>query len=191
MRGPLVRFRGFVVLALALVLLATPVATGSAGQLGGSRAAGSSPPPGPSSLQASYTVPYGPNETCNPDDVTLGFLGVAEGGTAPFSYTWDFGDHSPLGHGGSVQHTYSVWAPPQVTLWIVDSKGANASYMGAPPVQPVWLCSVQSSQAVLIAGVPVADFLLVILAILIAIPILLTVRRSRLRRREGPRTPPR
>jgi len=170
-----------VVLAVALGLVSLLPLAGAAP----AGPAGSAPPPGPTSLQVSYSVEYGPNETCDPDTVTLGFLAVPEGGTAPYNISWDFGDGSPAGQGEAVQHTYAHWAPPNVTVRVVDAKGQNSSYTSAPAVQPVWLCTTPASP-VSILGVPIAYVLVAGLVGIAVIAVGWRVRHSRALRRPRP-----
>lgn len=47
-------------------------------------------------------------------------------GTAPFTYTWDFGDGSPIGNGNPISHSYTLAGTYDVTL-TVDCKCGTAS----------------------------------------------------------------
>ena len=56
----------------------------------------------------------------------IDFTATVLTGTAPFTYTWNFGDGSPLGSGNPVSHSYSVDGTYDVTL-TVDCKCGTAS----------------------------------------------------------------
>ena len=47
-------------------------------------------------------------------------------GTAPFTYTWDFGDGSPIGNGNPISHSYTLAGTYDVTL-TVECKCGTAS----------------------------------------------------------------
>lgn len=62
---------------------------------------------------------------------------------APLTYTWDFGDGTPLVEGQSVKHTFANSGEYQATLTVVDGFGAKDTkiatiYVGstAPVVTP-------------------------------------------------------
>ncbi len=55
------------------------------------------------------------------------FYGNATGGSPPYGFTWSFGDGSrPVG-GQDVTHAYLGPAVYNVTLWVTDALGDNAS----------------------------------------------------------------
>lgn len=56
----------------------------------------------------------------------IDFTATVLTGTAPFTYTWDFGDGSPIGNGNPISHTYTTAATYNVTL-TVDCKCGTAS----------------------------------------------------------------
>src|SRR3989449_3525158 len=76
------------------------------------------PPP----LTASFTF-----LSSNPTNGTaVAFTAAATGGTAPYSYSWSFGDGTSA-TGASPTHTYSKVGPYTVTVTATDSNGATSS----------------------------------------------------------------
>src|SRR2546422_9316869 len=76
----------------------------------------------PLALSASFTFsPSNPN-----NGTTVAFTALASGGTAPYSYSWSFGDGTSA-TGASPTHTYSNVGPYNVTLTTTDSNGATSS----------------------------------------------------------------
>src|SRR3989449_3207405 len=76
------------------------------------------PPP----LTASFTLlPSNPTS-----GTAVAFTAVASGGTAPYSYSWNFGDGTSA-TGASPTHTYSKVGPYTVTVMATDSNGATSS----------------------------------------------------------------
>ena len=57
--------------------------------------------------------------------LTVAFSAAASGGTAPYTYSWDFGD-GKSGTGSTTQHSYSGLGPYTVILTAMDSTGATA-----------------------------------------------------------------
>ncbi|TMI07585.1 PKD domain-containing protein, partial [Candidatus Bathyarchaeota archaeon] len=73
------------------------------------------PPPPPPTLTASFT--YNPSSPETGQQVT--FTGTTSGGTAPYSYTWNFADGS-TGTGSTTIHTYGSPGSFTVTLTVKD-----------------------------------------------------------------------
>jgi PKD repeat protein len=71
---------------------------------------------------------------------TFLFEADAQGGTEPYTYSWNFGDGSQQGNEQSTTHTYVNPGTYQVTLTVTDSAGQSASDTGqvtvSPPVGP-------------------------------------------------------
>ena len=76
----------------------------------------------PANLTASFTVSIGNPSTGE----TVSFKGTATGGTAPYTYSWNFGD-SATTIGNPVSHTYATAGTYQATLTVSDSAGHVAS----------------------------------------------------------------
>ncbi len=55
------------------------------------------------------------------------FSGGAVGGVPPYSFTWNFGDSSPVAHSEDPVHTYNGSGVYTVVLAVVDSEGAQAT----------------------------------------------------------------
>jgi hypothetical protein len=105
----------------------------------------------------------------------------ATGGTAPFSYAWDFGDGARQ-TGPVASHEYSNAGTYTVTLWINDSGGGHAV--------EYWVVSVSPAPTVLdLPAVNVAQLELIaafiILALLVAAVLIMAMRRSRKMREES------
>src|SRR3989475_4183808 len=76
----------------------------------------------PPALSASFTfLPSNPTS-----GTAVAFTAVASGGTAPYSYSWSFGDGTSA-TGASPTHTYSKVGPYTVTVTATDSNGATSS----------------------------------------------------------------
>src|SRR6266581_3673919 len=54
------------------------------------------------------------------------FTGTASGGTAPYTFSWTFGDGA-TGNGNPVTHTYTTSGSYTATLSVTDSKGATGA----------------------------------------------------------------
>jgi PKD repeat protein len=81
------------------------------------------PPPEGEPLTASFSVDSTNGDTA---PATFAFEADAEGGTEPYTYSWDFGD-GQQGNGQSITHTYVNPGTYQVTLTVTDSAGQTAS----------------------------------------------------------------
>jgi PKD domain len=66
---------------------------------------------------------------------TFLFEADAQGGTEPYSYSWDFGDQQQ-GTGISVHHTYQQAGTYTVTLAVIDSTGQDISVTREVNVRP-------------------------------------------------------
>ncbi|MDQ3852586.1 MAG: PKD domain-containing protein, partial [Thermoproteota archaeon] len=89
-------------------------------------------PDGGESLTASFTIDSTDGDTA---PATFLFEADAQGGTAPYSYTWDFGD-GQRDNEQSPTHTYQNPGTYQVTLTVTDSAGQTASDTGQVTVSP-------------------------------------------------------
>jgi len=54
---------------------------------------------------------------------SLTLIAAATGGAAPYTYSWNFGDRSPVGIGVSVGHTYTNPGTYNVVVFVNDSRG--------------------------------------------------------------------
>lgn len=66
-------------------------------------------------LDAEFTVAV--------DGLTAYFAASADGGTAPYTFEWDFGDYSSRAYGPSASHTYTFTGTFYVRLYVKDSAG--------------------------------------------------------------------
>ena len=76
----------------------------------------------PLPLTASFT--FTPSAPIN--GTAVAFASSATGGTAPYTYSWNFGDGTSA-TGASPTHTYSKVGPYNVTVTTTDSNGATSS----------------------------------------------------------------
>ncbi|MDE1819983.1 MAG: PKD domain-containing protein [Euryarchaeota archaeon] len=85
-----------------------------------------SPPPPPNGtgyLEISIDV----RPATGPAPLTVHFTGFAQGGQAPYTYSWNFGDNTSTANGSSVFHTYAVQGVYVAALFVSDSVGDQAS----------------------------------------------------------------
>ncbi len=75
--------------------------------------------PTPCNLTYSYTVT--PNNT-------VSFTSTITGGTAPFTYSWNFGDASMTSSLQNPSHNYSTTGAYGVTLTVTDSRAVTCTY---------------------------------------------------------------
>jgi PKD repeat protein len=73
------------------------------------------------------TVSASANETRGAPPLAVGFTGLVQGGTPPFTATWDFGDGSPVATTLNTTHTYTLAGTYAASLAVADSKGFSAS----------------------------------------------------------------
>jgi hypothetical protein len=94
-----------------------------------------------SGLAANFSEGSQFSGSCDPITVTVTLNGTAIDGVPPYDFTWDFADHSSLGLGPDVRHTYAGYGNFDVTLWVVDAVGDNVSVthevIAPPPPCPV------------------------------------------------------
>lgn len=85
-------------------------------------------------------APLGVSFTFDPTSPLAGqsidFDGAVSSGTAPFTYTWDFGDGSLLTTGDPITHSYALAGTYPVTLTVTNQYG-SASYSASLVVSPV------------------------------------------------------
>ena len=62
---------------------------------------------------------------CGPVNTTVCFNGTSKGGVGPYTYTWDFGDGSPVVSGQSPCHVYDAAGTYTVTMTSRDSLGST------------------------------------------------------------------
>ncbi len=83
--------------------------------------------------------------------LTCDFTGSAQGGTAPYTFSWSFGD-GQTGSGSTVSHTYTSTGTFTVTMYVNDSAGHSANpYHLTVSVNP----TISGQLAVALAASPV------------------------------------
>jgi PKD repeat protein len=102
----------------------------------------------------------------------LTFRATVDGGTAPVTYAWLFGDGSKATTGPSVGHVYGSPGTYKVTLWVNDSGGGSAMKTLSVTVAAAPLS---------IAGLPALEFgaLLGILLVVVVVASVVIVRPRR------------
>jgi hypothetical protein len=116
---------------------------GTAGQCipdeptGGATEGGGEEPPTISEQQQPLTASFSIDST-NGDTAPATFLfeADAQGGTGPYTYSWDFGDGSPQGNEQFIHHTYEQAGTYIVTLTVTDSVGQTVSDTREVSVRP-------------------------------------------------------
>ena len=78
---------------------------------------------GQSLLDWDLTVTASADKTVGPAPLSVGFSGLATGGTAPYTYEWTFGDASAPSTSQSPSHTYTVPGYYNATLTVTDARG--------------------------------------------------------------------
>ena len=101
-------------------------------------------------LTASFTVSANP--TVN-SPVT--FTATVAGGTTPYSYSWSFGDSSPLGTTNPVTHTYTTKGAKTVTLTVTDVNTATTTSSQTVNLAPLPLAASFTVSANPAVGSPV------------------------------------
>jgi PKD repeat protein len=76
---------------------------------------------------APVTVTATANALCGTAPLNVCFSGTATGGLPPYSYSWNFGDNSPVVIGVAPCHIYSSAGNFSVTLSVTDSIGNESS----------------------------------------------------------------
>ena len=79
-------------------------------------------------------------------DSPANFTGNANGGVAPYTYSWAFGDGS-IGTGNTTSHTYSSSGALIVTLTVTDATSASQSFTESITVLPSTLVFSQKTSA--------------------------------------------
>src|SRR5207245_10593498 len=64
------------------------------------------------------------------------FTATATGGTAPYTFSWNFGDGTILANGAQVMHTYSAKGTYTVTVTATDGNSATVSSSAPVTVAP-------------------------------------------------------
>jgi multiple sugar transport system substrate-binding protein len=88
------------------------------------------------------TVIASVNPTSGPIPLTVSFKAVPIGGTAPYSFQWDFGDGTPTSTERTPTHNYTSAGTYTATITITDSAEATTSdtiTIKATPATPVTL----------------------------------------------------
>ena len=67
------------------------------------------------------------SSTCGLVPLNVCFTGGASNGTPPYTYTWTFGDGSPVSHEQNPCHAYTTAKPYTVVLSVTDSVGATGT----------------------------------------------------------------
>lgn len=81
----------------------------------------------------------------HPAWINVSLRGTASNGSAPYTFSWNFGDGSPNDSGPDVEHSYGSFGTWQVNLTVRDSNGRvaqNQTQVSYPaPPDPVPVCS--------------------------------------------------
>jgi hypothetical protein len=118
----------------------------------------------PAPVLVSFSYP--PASTCG-DSVNVTFTSNVTGGRPPYSYSWDFGDRSPLSRDPNPTHEFtSAWFGATINLTVTDGAGGIGRH--SAPLRINFLpCATRSqgfpppilfSPAFLIAGLAIACF---------------------------------
>ncbi|MCL5963261.1 MAG: PKD domain-containing protein [Candidatus Thermoplasmatota archaeon] len=78
------------------------------------------------SSTSTLTASINSNTTGGSTPLLVNFTGIASGGTAPYSYAWNFGDGGS-GNGGVIAHTFNTAGSYTVILTVTDSNGNSAT----------------------------------------------------------------
>ncbi|MEK7586452.1 MAG: PKD domain-containing protein, partial [Patescibacteria group bacterium] len=76
-----------------------------------------------SAFDASITSPA--NNSSFDINESINFVGSATGGTAPYTFVWNFGDSTPNTAGQTVSHSYASAGSKTATLTVTDFVGAT------------------------------------------------------------------
>lgn len=75
--------------------------------------------------QMGLSANAGADRLCGPEGTPVCFKGSAGGGVGPYTYTWDFGDGSPLDYSAEPCHTYDSSGIYTVSMTARDSLGST------------------------------------------------------------------
>jgi PKD repeat protein len=81
---------------------------------------------------------------CTNNATVVNVIGDATGGTAPYTFSWDFGDRSPNTAGPSASHSYALVGSYVVTLNVTDAAGVSALNESSIAIDP-WSCPTGST----------------------------------------------
>ena len=131
----------------------------------------------------SYCLANGTLAT-NPAWANVSFQALAAGGSAPYTFSWAFGD-GILALGENLTHHFQDWGPWNVTVTVTDANHVtNTTAVNAtvtvPPIPPP-ICPPTAS-----AGVPLAYLAVAAGGLALAAGIVFTLWRRRRRRTAGP-----
>ena len=86
----------------------------------------------PTPLTTSFA--YSPSSPAARQNVTL--IASASGGTAPYSFSWNFGDGTS-GEASTVSHTYTNPGSYNASVMVVDVEGHSAAWSEAIEISPL------------------------------------------------------
>jgi PKD repeat protein len=111
-----------------------------------------------SSAAVNLTVRVGLSATIHAAPTTLdpgqsvAFSAAAMNGTAPYNYSWNFGDGSPRGHGNTTAHTYAASGTFHVQVTVTDAGGGSMVLNKTVTVNPSLAASASGLPASVTAG---------------------------------------
>ena len=68
--------------------------------------------------------------------VTFDGIGSSDPDGDAFTYSWNFGDDSPLGTGANPVHEYEAWGTYTVTLTVTDAAGLSSTSTTTAAIAP-------------------------------------------------------
>jgi PKD repeat protein len=84
----------------------------------------------PGALQVTYTE----TPTSGLSPLTVTFTSMVSGGVAPYVYSWNYGDGSPVSYAANTSHTFNSSGTFHITLNVTDSKTHSGAYTEAVTV---------------------------------------------------------